>query len=69
MRQAKFNYYKDQLNRLRESEFYKTVQFSDGIGNKTNTLSLSPDSIPILLKFLENELKSLRAKKETICKI
>lgn len=58
--ESKFSYYKDQLTKLQDSEFNKSLKLSDGIGNQTNSLGLNLESIPVLIKFLENELKKLK---------
>ena len=55
------SYYKDQLNKLTNSEYYKTVVFTDGDGNKTNYMNLNKESIPIFIKYLNRELDGLIA--------
>jgi len=57
----KYNYYKSELNRLKDStENYKAVMFNDGKGERTHYLNLNQESIPIIIKSLEKELKRLK---------
>lgn len=58
------NYYKNQLNRLKDSEYYKTIIISDSIGNKTNNMDINKESIKELINFLKKELKSLEGKEQ-----
>ena len=51
-----FNYYKHELEQLKNSEYFKSIKLFDGIGNNTNQMNLNVESIPILIKFLEREL-------------
>jgi uncharacterized protein (DUF2141 family) len=49
------NYYSRQLNKLEAGEYAITIQLVDGNGVKTNFLSLNTESIPEVIKYL-NEL-------------
>lgn len=53
------SYYKKQLDKLTNSEYYKTVVFTDGDGNKTNYMNLNKESIPVFIEYLENEYNRL----------
>lgn len=53
-------YYTDELKILSPDDTYsQSIVIHDGQGNKTKFLSLNRDSIPILIEFLDNELKRL----------
>lgn len=52
-------YYKNQLSRLKNSEYNKTVQFSDGQGNKTNNMDLNAESIDQIIAYLKKEKERL----------
>lgn len=52
-------YYFDQLSRLQDSEFNKSIIISDGIGNKTNNLGLNLESIGEIITYLLNEQKKI----------
>lgn len=54
------NYYKLELKQLKDSEYFKSITVSDGQGARTKNLDLNNTSIPVLIKFLENELKRLK---------
>lgn len=54
------SYYKKELETLKNSEYFKTVILSDGIGNKTRNLNLNAESIPEVIEFLKKELKRLK---------
>ena len=54
------HYYRDQLNRLKNSEYCKSILLNDNDGNITNYLNLNSESIPELIKFLNKELKRLK---------
>jgi len=56
------SYYRNELARLQTSEYAKTVLLSDGEGNKTKTLDLNLESIPVLLEYLNKELTRLNRK-------
>ena len=59
-------YYELQLAKLIDTEYYKTIKiFSGTIVNThdTNQLDLNIDSIPVIIKFLKLELKTLKGKK------
>lgn len=59
-----YNYYKDQVSNLRpDDQFNQSIVVYDGQGNKTKTLALNEESIPVLLEFLQNELKRLESLK------
>lgn len=47
------NYYSRQLNKLEAGEYPITIQAIDGNGNKTNHLSLTMESIPEIIKYLQ----------------
>ena len=49
------SYYSRQLNKLEAGEYPIMIQLVDGSGTKTNFLSLSTESIPEVIKYL-NEL-------------
>jgi hypothetical protein len=51
------DYYKDQLKRLKNGEYQKSLKLFDGNGNATNQMDLNIDSIPVLIQFLQKELK------------
>ena len=52
-------YYRDQLDKLRDSEYSKKVVFTDGYGNKTNYMNLTKESIPVFIQYLGDELNRL----------
>lgn len=60
-------YYVVELNVLKPDDTYsQSVVVYDGQGNKTKTLSLNAESIPVLIDFLNAELKRLESiKKES----
>lgn len=53
-------YYKDQLNKLVNSEWFKSLKIFDGSGNSTHQMNLNTESIPILIEFLKKEQKRLK---------
>jgi len=53
-------YHKDQLNKLIDVEFNKSVVVFDGSGNKTKQMDINLESIPILIEFLKKEEKRLK---------
>lgn len=54
-------YHKRQLEKLKDNEIYnKSVKFWDGLGQHTNQLDLTLESIPVLIEFLKNESKRLK---------
>lgn len=67
------NYYRQQLKKLKkDSEFNLKIKIFDSLGNSTNCLDLSSESIPIIKKFLdsltsevknENKFKRLQKRK------
>jgi hypothetical protein len=57
---TKYSYYADELTKLQDSEFYKTLVISDGIGNATKHLGVNLESIKILQKWLKHEAKRLK---------
>lgn len=64
----KFNYYKEQLDKIKLSQegYFSTLIVSDDQGTKTKNLSINFESIPEIRKFLdrmESELKK-REKRE-----
>jgi hypothetical protein len=54
------NYYKKELEQLKDSEYAKTVKLFDNQGNSTKHLSLNAESIPVLIKWLEKELTKVK---------
>lgn len=54
------NFYKKELEILKDSIYNKTIKISDGIENTTKTLSLNKESIPILMDWLATEFKRLQ---------
>ena len=48
----KYNYYRDELSKLKETEYYPTIQIRDGNGNNTKWLALNEESIPIIMDYL-----------------
>lgn len=52
-----FCYVQSELDRLTHSEYAKQVILLDGTGTTTKTLNINTTSIPILIRFLKNELK------------
>lgn len=57
----KFNYYQDQLNRLKDVEYFKSVKVFDGNGEHTKQMDLNIESIPTLIEFLTKELTRLQS--------
>ena len=51
------SYYKNELNRLKDSEYFKSVKLFDGNGENTKQMDLNSESIPVLIEFLQKELK------------
>lgn len=60
MSQPKFNYYADQLAKLKPSEYPQSVKFWDGLGSNTNQIDLNLESIPELIKHLKTIEKQLK---------
>lgn len=56
-------YYKNQLNKLIDTDYYKTIAISDGIGNKTNYMILNLESLDDIISFLISEKRKLIMKK------
>lgn len=56
------NYYKEELKKLKDSEYFKNLIVSDDQGSKTKTLSINLESIPVLIEFLKKEQKRLENK-------
>ena len=56
-----FNYYHDQLNKLSDIKYFKSVKVFDRNGTNTNQISLTNESIPILIEFLTKELTRLQS--------
>jgi hypothetical protein len=52
-------YHREQLIKLKKSEYFKSIKVFDGEGNSTKQLALNVESIPVIIKFLEKELKQL----------
>ncbi len=49
------NYYKEQLKRLKEKWPYAlTLKIIDSEGNETNWFNLNKESIPIVIKYIQN---------------
>ena len=60
------NYYKNQLDRLTETEFFKSLKVYNGDGKNTNQMGINLESIPVLIDFLKTEEKRLKQiKKES----
>lgn len=49
------NYYKNQLDGLEDSDYFKKIVISDSDGNRTKTMDLNNESIPVLIDFLNRE--------------
>lgn len=58
------NYYKNQLDKIKDTEYFKTIIITDGEGNKTKNVSLNTESIPILIKYLDLELEKQNKTKD-----
>lgn len=57
----KYSYYKNELKRLvTDNEYNQSVIISDSQGNKTKTLSLNVESIPVIMEYLSKELQRLQ---------
>lgn len=54
------NYHKDQLNRLVDCDYFKSIKVFDGSGNSTKQMDLNSESIPALIEFLKKEQKRLK---------
>lgn len=54
------NYYVNQLEQLKDSEYYKTIKLVDSFGNTTKVLNLNSDSIPVLISYLKKELERVK---------
>lgn len=60
-----FNYYESELNQLKPDDTYsQSVVIYDGQGGKTKTLSLTSESIPVLIQFLKKEAKRIQKQKK-----
>ena len=59
MKATKFNYYKEELSKLKRSEYFTTIQFRDNQGNYTKNMNLNKDSIPVFINYLQEELNSM----------
>lgn len=55
----KDEYYNRQFAKLEHSEFCKQVIILDGLGNQTNHLNISIESIPQIVRFLSKEAARL----------
>ena len=51
------SYCTGELAKLKDSEYNKSVIIWDGYGNKTWEISLNEETIPILIRYLLEELK------------
>lgn len=61
------NYYKKQLEGLKNTEYYKTIQISDGDGYKTNNIDLSLHSISVIIDFLiKEQARLVKVKTESL---
>ena len=58
VKMSKFNYYKDELNRLDHTKYHKSLVINS-CDFKTKHLSLNTESIPEVIAFLNSELKRL----------
>lgn len=57
----KFNYYKDQLDRLKpDNKQHQSIKLFDGQGNSTNQMDLNLESIDVLLKYLQKEKQRIK---------
>lgn len=60
-----FNYYESELSQLKPDDTYsQAVVIHDGQGGKTKTLSLTSESIPVLIQFLKKEAKRIQKLKK-----
>ncbi len=50
-------YYIMQLDKLKNSIFQHSLIIYDGVGNKTKTMNINNESIPILIKWLLDQLE------------
>lgn len=50
----KFNYYREEVNKLEDTEYPPTLQIRDSKGNQTKWLSLNEESIPEIMDYLSN---------------
>lgn len=53
------NYYKRQLERLKETDYLMAVKFVDGLGTQTNNMNLNKESIPVIIEWLLKLLKEV----------
>ncbi len=61
----KQSYYERELEILKpDILYYQNIVISDSQGNKTKHISITDESIPVLIKFLENELNRLKTLKK-----
>ena len=54
------NYYKKELDNLKNTEYYKSIIITDNSGQKTKNLDINLESIPEFIKFLKKEEKRLK---------
>lgn len=52
-----YRYIHNQLSKLQESKFNKSLIISDELGNKTFNIALTKTSIPILIEYLQDSMK------------
>ena len=55
-------YYKTELARLKDSKNIKSIKLFDGLGNSTKEFNLNTDSLPLVIEFLQTELKTFKRK-------
>lgn len=66
-KQKEFNYYESELSQLKpDNEYSQSMVISDGQGNKTKTLALNSESIPVLIDFLKKEAKRIKKTKKAV---
>lgn len=54
-------YYENELKKLTpDNEYFQNLIISDSQGNKTKTLSLNIESIPVIMEYLSKEMQRLQ---------
>ncbi len=49
------NYVRDQFKRLTDTEYGFGIKIFDGLGNTTNTMTLTPQTAKLILKILKEK--------------
>lgn len=50
------NYYEHELGKLQGSSYPFSVQLYDGLGNKTKTLDLNRESVPVIIEWMKKNI-------------